>query len=161
VRAVGENGAILYQVEIKNWCAHSLGGKALAIEADRATLAVHAAAMWKRYWDEVERRPVDKPLQKVLIPMRAPCHLSADRVEPVACVWDLLAPNGSPTPWFDAPAAGAFARLHWFSMSAYLRALLGAGQSEIDIPTPLLDARLAVVGRMVPAVSGAALRTRD
>jgi len=154
VRVAGPGDAILYQVEVKNWCAHSLGGRPLAIEAEDATLAMHATTMWKRYWDAGAGCPVDKPLRKVLVPMRAPRHLIADRVEPVACVWDLLAPSGSPIPWFDVPAAGAFARLHWFSMSAYLRTLLGAGQSEIDIPTPLLDAGLAVVGRMVPAVFG-------
>lgn len=67
-------------------------------------------------------------------------------------MWDLLSPDGALTPWFSVPVLGELKRLHWFSMSAYLRSLLRQGQSEIELAMPMLDARLAVVGRMVPAV---------
>jgi hypothetical protein len=153
VSVVGQGGTILYQVEVKNWCAHSLGGRPLEIDADAAKVASHATRTWERYWDGLRGCPAHKPLEKVLTPMLRPSSFRADHVvEPVACVWDLLGPNGVPMPWFAVPLVGkAFERLHWFSMSAYLRQLLSQGQTEIDIPTPQLDARLAVVGRMVPA----------
>lgn len=147
---MADGGVVLYEVQIKNWCAHSLGGRSLAI--DVAAIAMHGARTWKRYWDEAERRPLEKPLRKVLVPMRVPRHLGTDRAEPVACVWDLLSPDGAPTPWFSVPASGVLERLHWFSMSSYLRSLLRQGVREIELAMPILEARLAVVERMVPAV---------
>jgi|GEM_PF-3478860 len=106
--------------------------------------------MWARYWHQVERFPIEEQLRKVLVQMRAPA-VSGDVVEPIACVWDLLHPNGTLEPWFAMAAAGPFAQLHWFSMSAYLRTLLRDGQSEIELAMPLLEARLDVVGTMIPA----------
>ncbi len=149
VRVVRQGEAILYQVEIKNWCAHSLGGRPLAIDVDGEVVRAHAVATWKRYWDDTERRPADEPLQKVLVPMQAPLRFRTDPIEPVACVWDLLSPTGTLEPWFSVPASGAMKALHWFSMSAYLRSLLVRGQSEIELAMPTLEARLALIGRMV------------
>jgi hypothetical protein len=153
VHVIGKEGETLYQVEVKNWGAHSLGGKPLKIDDDAAKVASHVKDGWKRYWDGLRGCPAHKPLEKVLTPMKVPTSINPDTVvEPVACVWDLLGRDEVPEPWFAVPLMGkAFERLHWFSMSAYLRQLYHRGQMEIDIPTPQLDARLAVIGRMVPA----------
>lgn len=151
---VAEHGgaAVLYQVEVKNWCAHSLDGRSLSVDASADEVRAHALATWGRYWDPAECRPIEKPLQKVLVQMQAPLRLVADRIEPVACVWDLLSPDGRPTPWFSVPVTTKPSPLHWFSMSAYLRSLLSQQQSEVELEMPQLEARLAVVGRMVPVV---------
>jgi len=156
VRVVREGRSVLYQVEVKNWCAHSIGGRRLTIDADGPALSAHASAMWRRYWDAVEHRPVEEPLQKVLVPMRVPDGFMVDAVEPIACVWDLLHPQGELVPWFDVPAAGAFARLNWFSMSAYLRTLLRGGATQIDVPMPRLEARVQAMTRMIPALRAVA-----
>ena len=42
---------VLYQVEIKNWSAHSLGGRHLAADADDSTSRTFRAKMWQSYWD--------------------------------------------------------------------------------------------------------------
>lgn len=149
VRARRAGRSLLFQVEVKNWCAHSLGGRTLAVDADHATVAAHAAATWRRYWDEGERRPEPEQLRKVLVPMRVPPSAGDCDVEPVACVWDVLHPRGEPTAWFDVPASGAFPHLNWFSMSAHLRTLLRAGTSELELPLPQLEQRFATVGRLV------------
>ena len=57
----------LFQVEIKNWSAHAIGGKKLPINASREELRAHKKERWNNLWDG--RRFRSKKAQKVRHPM--------------------------------------------------------------------------------------------
>ena len=42
---------VLYQVEVKNWSAHAIGGKELAINATPEMCTNYRKKMWKAQWD--------------------------------------------------------------------------------------------------------------
>lgn len=151
VAATRGEQAALFQVEVKSWCAHSLGGRPLPVDAAPSTRAEHARSLWERYWDSEARAPRDAPLKKVLLPMKKPPRFATVPVDPVACVWDPLNPHGGSEAWFscDLEAGRAFNKLWWFSGSLYLRSLLASGQSTVEVPMPLLNARLAWISRIV------------
>lgn len=121
-----DRAVVLYQVEVKNWSAHSYGGKTVPVDAPEAVLAAYRRREWnERIWEaDAGRFRLGVPaLAKVLQPMRPPPGY--DRAETVACLWAPMHPEGSADPWFEVTLAegGHFARLHVFSMSSYLRGL--------------------------------------
>jgi hypothetical protein len=139
---------ILFQVEVKSWCAHSLGGCAIPVSASAAELETLVQRNWARYWDSNAHQPRNKGLQKVLAPMQVPAP-GADLVEPIACVWDALHPSGELTPWFSVEvSSSSFSRLWWFSMSSYLRTELTSGLESLTLDMPRLDERLERMGAM-------------
>lgn len=115
----------LYQVEIKNWSAHAIGGRPLRIDAPPEVVAKYKMACWTQQWDDATgvRK---KALAKVLTPMAPPKHLShISSIEPLACMWTALHPCEELAPLFSVavPQPRCFRRLWFFSMSAYLRSL--------------------------------------
>lgn len=127
---------VLFQVEVKNWSAHAIGGERLALNASPGTLANYKVRNWKKVWDD--RTGIREPsLAKLLEPMRPPQQLSGIPVQPLACLWTALHPNGAPECFFsvELPQAqrGEFSRVWLFSMSAYLRTLPD-GSLAIEMP---------------------------
>ena len=61
---------ILYQVEVKNWSAHAIGGKRLPITASSIDVSVHKIERWRREW----RNGIftKQGVLKVLEPMKPP-----------------------------------------------------------------------------------------
>jgi hypothetical protein len=120
----------LFQVEVKTWSYHSLGGRSLPLSTSPTELAAFKRGRWKRYW--LGDRFRDNPLNKVLTPMRPPMP---GVVEPLACLWDAMHPTGAADPLFYAPLPeGAFKRVAVFSMSAFLRNM-DEPLLELDLPS--------------------------
>jgi len=46
-----EAGNVLYQVEVKNWSAHAVGGKVLRIDASPEETARYRMEMWSGKWN--------------------------------------------------------------------------------------------------------------
>ena len=114
----------MFQVEIKSWSAHAIGGKRLHIDASPEQLQCHKIERGHRIWDE-ERGLIHPALLKVLKPMKLPeewLHMGP-RSEPMVCLWDAMHPTGGPEPlfWRSLPNPEGFRRVWFFSMSAYLR----------------------------------------
>jgi hypothetical protein len=112
----------LFQVEIKNWSAHSIGGKSLPLNAPPEQVARHKVERWSKEWDVAAFELLKEPTRKVLLPMRA---TQQGEIEPALCMWDAMHPRGEASPWFSVVLSDNqhFARLWVFSMSAYLRSL--------------------------------------
>jgi hypothetical protein len=115
------SGDLLYQVEIKNWSAHAIGGRTLAVTASPTTVREYKVERWSKEWNGKTFRKA--PVLKALTPMRSP--LPAVRVEPLVCFWTALHPEGEKSPFFSVPLNGHahFHRVSVFSMSSYLRTL--------------------------------------
>lgn len=127
VRVQWADHRALFQVEVKNWSAHAIGGRKLRLDASPETLAAFKVERWRRVWDDEVQDFVaarQKDLGKVFQPMSPPAGEDAP-IEPAICLWDAMHPQGDVTPWFSVPVSHeqAFDRLWVFSMSSYLRSL--------------------------------------
>ena len=128
-----------YQVEIKNWSAHAIGGRPLRMDAPSEVIAAHKIERWNRQWDGRAFR--DKPVIKFLIPMKPPATNA--HVEPLICYWDAMHPTGGTEPLFSVELSGQhFPRAWVFSMSSFLRNMLAAGISRLPLDMPSATARL-------------------
>ncbi len=146
-------GDLLYQVEIKNWSAHAIGGRKLAVSAPPATVREYKIERWSKEWNGETFRKAS--VLKVLTPMRSP--LSSVRVEPLVCFWTALHPEGAESPFFSVPLSGHthFQRVSVFSMSSYLRSL---EVPSITLAMPEVAVRREWLTRLFPAgVSAAAV----
>lgn len=140
VRIDHEHRTIYYQVEVKNWSAHAIGGRRLAIDANDAELKAHKIERWSREWGE--KGFLKDGVRKVLEPMRPPVDKA--KVEPLVCFWDAMHPTGAAEALFRVKVlSGHFSSVLIFSMSAYLRELHKAGRTRIRIEAPDTVARLA------------------
>jgi hypothetical protein len=62
---------VLFQVEVKNWSAHAIGGEPLPLDASPEAIAAYKVRNWSKEWDECTG--IRKPgLAKLLEPMRPP-----------------------------------------------------------------------------------------
>jgi len=135
----------LYQVEVKSWSYHSLGGRRLAHSASASNLKDFKIERWKRYWDGTAFK--DKELNKVLTPMRSPLH--GVPVEPLACLWDAVHPSGADDPFFTvALPSGPFSQVSVFSVSGFLR---GLRLRRIELDLPGIHARLGWLAKIFPS----------
>jgi len=133
---------ILFQVEIKNWSAHAIGGKTLSLKASRKELRVHKKERWNRTWNGNGFK--SKNADKVLRRMRQP---EPGFVEPLICFWDAMHPTGAQTPLFRVPLKRKpFKRVWVFSMSSYLR---GLKSQRIRLEMPNTIRRLKWMRRLV------------
>lgn len=140
---------VFYQVEIKNWSAHAIGGKRLALDVEPEALAEFKRIAWTGLWDVEQQAPRSEGLAKVLTAMK--CPVDGATVEPVACLWRAVHPEGGSSPWFDVSTEReCFPVLHVFSMSAYLRQLT---DRQIDIEMPDTISRLHWINRLFPSLS--------
>jgi len=124
---------MLYQVEIKNWSAHAIGGRPLALDATPEQVAAFKVERFHRYYD-AERGTITNPaLVKVLEPMKTS---DVTPVAPLACMWYAMHPTGGADPFFSVPLKNhePFEEAWFFSMSAYLRSL-----TEEYIELPMTD----------------------
>jgi hypothetical protein len=106
---------LLYQVEVKNWSAHAIGGTRLSINAPLPERRKYAREKWTSFWNGKTFRTAN--MRKVLLPMKPP--MPGVRVEPVICFW--LYCGVKPFFTVSTNAKAAFRRVHVFSMSSYLR----------------------------------------
>jgi hypothetical protein len=140
---------VLFQTEIKNWSAHSLGGKNLPLDATAEHMAQYKKECWSKEWHAEEQRLLKEPTCKVLMPMKTS---RTGTIEPALCMWVAMHPEGKEQPWFSValPEGECFPRLWVFSMSAYLRTLT---DRYIEIEMPETVQRLRWLNRLFTSPS--------
>jgi len=141
-------GPLLYQVEVKTWSSHSIGGARLPVDAPRDVIRAYKVAQWKGYFQQ-DRGFAEKALQKVFEKMTPP--QPGVPVEPLACLWTAVHDQGGDEPFFRIQIAApwsCFNVINVFSMSAYLRALPDA---RIELPLPDTETRLEYLANLFPA----------
>jgi hypothetical protein len=92
----------LFQVEVKNWSAHAIGGECLLLSATSEQVAEYKVRSWQNHWDKT-RGIRKKALAKVLQPMLPPPDLAHIRPQPLACMWTALHPDGGTACLFERP----------------------------------------------------------
>lgn len=147
------NKRYLYQVEIKNWSAHAIGGKSLSLLADRKNLEIYRRQRWGVHWDVEYNRFKSEKVAKVLEPMSVPKGYENAYVVPVICFWEAIHPEGKSEPLFDWEISKTkktpFKSLMVFSMSNYLRSLK---EKNIEIEMPTAIPRIGLIHKLVNLV---------
>jgi len=124
------NERILYQVEIKNWSAHAIGGKTIALDSDEKSLKVHRLERWKNQFKD--KIPNKKSTKKVLLKMKPP-ELNYE-IKPMLCFWDAMHYEGDDESFFKIEIKhDNFSELCIFSMSTYIRNLIKNGNEKIEL----------------------------
>jgi len=155
MKVTNREGHRLFQVEIKNWSAHAIGGKRFA-DVGPVTLPEFMQQRWRTCWDDgVGIRDDRKALQKVLVPMEKPAEWASLDAEPLACIWDAIHPKGKlGEPFFPVqlrePTDWGCNQLWFFSMSAYLRNLRMSGIESIELDMPVSAKRRKWLDEMFP-----------
>lgn len=143
---------VLFQIEVKSWSMHGYGSRMhqLEVSANAEQLANYKIRIWKHYWHAGAFKK--KGLQKVLLPMTVPKGESG-HVEPVACIWAAVHPEGDASEFFSVETKGGnFSNVHIFSMSAYLRNLLNAGAASLSLDLPDTARRMAYLSSLFPVL---------
>jgi Nuclease-related domain len=131
----------LYQVEVKNWSGHSLGGYNNELNAPAKALEEFAKQRWKHYFEGVSGLPPE--ISKVLIPMSKPTEFSTFEVIKLICFWSYVVDEkGMPygIKKFNDDV------LHVFSASAYLRSIT---DTVIELDMPRAEKRLSLLTGLI------------
>jgi hypothetical protein len=147
VQVTTDMGRVLYQVEVKTWSAHSIGGTPLPLDASAAHVRAYKLRQWNGYFDP-RHGFREETLQKVFD--RMICPEPNVVVEPLACLWTAVHDRGHEEPFFRVPIAtpwSCFDVINVFSMSAYLRTLTDA---RIELHLPDTERRLEYLANLFP-----------
>lgn len=140
--------SIIYQVEIKNWSAHSISGKSVLNPTDEDYMRSYRAKRWNFQFDIKKQVPSQKETLKVLTKMRVPkSHISYTQ-KTLLCFWEALHPAGDSAAFFEVDVKSeTFEKMSVFSMSNYVRELLKTTET-LAVQMPDADARIAWLNRL-------------
>lgn len=148
----------LYQVEIKSWSAHSLGGEELALEATTEQLNEFKLRYWSKRWDEGKGCFKEESVNKVLLNMKQPMVFDSEKaikVKRLVCFWAALSKNpGAGEDFYFSQMSknkesSEDMEVHVFSLSGYLRTL---NDENLELDLPKIVHRLGVLGAIFPAL---------
>ena len=147
----------VFQSEIKNWSAHAISGKTLAVGATPDKVADYKQERWNLRWDSQSRALKLDMIAKVLVPMKPPTGLEEGPKRPLLIFWEAIGPRDQsdehlfsvPNPTCDIPDARKWPELWVFSVSSYLRSILDDGIASISLPMPDTAARLWILSRLL------------
>ena len=140
VKSVTES--VIYQVEIKNWSAHSIGGKSVMIDADEDYMRNFRMKRWLHQFNVAKQVPSQKETLKVLTKMRVPTSHNNYKHEAMLCFWEPLHPQGESDALFEVDVVSdEFKKLKVFSMSNYVSELLKT-TDQIDVEMNDADERI-------------------
>ncbi len=141
---VVKNESVIYQVEIKNWSAHSIGGETVEPDADENYMREFRVKRWRHQFNAKTEVPSQKETLKVLTKMRVPAQYCGHTHKALLCFWEPLHPDGEPEAFFEVDVgenAGDFKKLKVFSMSNYVSQLLKSTEM-LEVEMPAADARI-------------------
>lgn len=97
----------LYQTEIKMWAGNAIGGLRLKDGLGEDELLRLGQKQWlSRIWNDAEQGFHTPKVGKVLDLMTPPPGVKAEKVEPLLCLWWLVAAEEKSEPWFTLPLKG-------------------------------------------------------
>jgi len=134
---------VMYQVEIKNWSAHSIGGATVNIGSNEEEMRKFRIQRWRHQFNEVQQIPSKKETLKVLTKMCIPTGYSEYEHEALLCFWEPLHPTGELNALFEvAVQSESFKKLTVFSISNYISLLLDKNIETLEVEMPIADARI-------------------
>jgi hypothetical protein len=154
----------LLQVEIKNWSAHSSGGRRLRLNASEIEKREFRQNAGNGSGIQKGGRFKDDEVQKVLSAMPVPGYSfdgashkkiepAPEVIEPAVVFWFCIHPTGEPVAFFpfELPATPGcpFRRIWCFSMSEYLRKIVEGGEDRVRLPLLETGPRMLWLDRLL------------
>jgi hypothetical protein len=134
--------SVIYQVEIKNWSAHSIGGKSVKPDADEDYMRDFRMKRWQYQFNVEKQVPSQKETQKVLTKMQIPTSHIYYNHEALLCFWEPLHYKGELEALFEVDVqSDSFKRLKVFSMSNYVSQLLKTTET-LEVEMSDVDSRI-------------------
>lgn len=137
------NNLTLYQVEVKNWAAHSMGGQSLQIDANATTQKAFSDSRKLKYFGPNYAPVLYEKIKKVLEPMNPPNQYNNLEVKKLICLWDYMVCDNN-EPFFEVEIDKQC--LHVFSASAYLRSLT---DEVIELSMPRAEKRQGYLNDLI------------
>jgi len=131
----------LYQVEVKNWCAYSLGERPLSRVISPDELDNYRSEQWDFYFG---KGCLPKSVEKVLSKMKAPAEHAKLTPIPLLCFWFFIS-DKSGKPYSQCLLANG-CRIDVFSASAYFRSLTSP---TIEISMPRAERRFLLLSQLI------------
>lgn len=132
----------IFQVEIKNWSAHSENGRSVPINAKQEKIQSNANKRWIKYFGDNGCLP--EQAKKISLPMQRPQGFENHKLERMLLFWFPIADEKfQPLSVVEATNGQ---RLHVFSASIYLRTL---SEEFIDLDTPIIQRRYDTLDRLI------------
>lgn len=155
IQATNESSGVTtyYQVEVKSWSMHGVGGDStpLQLQASTDEVSSYKKRLWAQYWSNGQfTAPM---LNKVLTAMKCPDPSAI--VQPLACLWAAVHPEGKSEPFFsvELPNPVNFSSVLVFSMSSFLRGIVDR-EPTISLSLPLTAIRLRWLTAIFPSHAG-------
>ncbi len=117
---------IIYQVEIKNWNAHSLNSEIVVDHDNEQYMSCFRLRRWKKQFDTELRMPSQIQCRKVLLPMQVPSAYKDFEHRTLLCFWEPLHETGKSDAFFEVSVNSDHfkEKMAVFSMSNYVSELL-------------------------------------
>lgn len=149
---VSDGAGTPYQTEIKMWAGNAIGGLRLNEGLTPAELSQRGQKQWlERIWNASEQTFYAPQVGKVLGKMSLPPGIEAAKVEPLVCLWWLVAADDNSEAWFTLPLQEGrhppFKQVHVFSLTRYL---VGLPDELLELEVPRLAERLDWIERIFP-----------
>jgi hypothetical protein len=133
---------IIYQVEIKNWNAHSFNSETVLDHSNEKYMCEYRLRRWNKQFDSELKIPSQTECQKVLLPMQVPSLFREYEHRTLLCFWDALHVEGKSDAMFEVSVnSDHFENLTVFSMSNFVSELLK--QSDV-LEVELADAEARI-----------------
>ena len=135
VAVTDADSKIIYQVEIKNWNAHSLNSEIVRNHSDEIYMSAYRLRRWKKQFNIELKIPSQPQCQKVLLPMQVPTAFKDYEHRALLCYWEALHVEGNSDAMFEvAVNSDHFKNLTVFSMSNYVsEALKKSDVLEVEL----------------------------
>ena len=140
----------LFQIEIKNWSAHSLGERGLRIGASSNDIEEASHNRWVKFFGQNDKMPASA--LKILLNMPAPEQYASWPIERLLCFWLPLA-ESEVTPMTKTRILEK--GISVFSASIYLRQL---DVEELELEVPRIESRLKILSSLRPTQDPSPLR---
>jgi hypothetical protein len=140
---------IIYQVEIKNWNAHSLNSETVRDHADENYMSEYRLRRWKKRFDSDRRKPRQTECQKVLLPMKVPTTYRDYEHRTLLCFWEALHVEGKSDAMFEVSVNSDYFenKMTVFSMSNFVSESLKQSDA-LEIHLSDVEARIDWLNKM-------------
>jgi hypothetical protein len=140
---------IIYQVEIKNWNAHSLNSETVQDHADENYMSEYRLRRWKKRFDSDRRKPRQTESQKVLLPMKVPTTYRDYDHRTLLCFWEALHVEGKSDAMFEVSVNSDYFenKMTVFSMSNFVSESLKQSDA-LEIHLSDVEARIDWLNKM-------------
>lgn len=138
------NDENLYQIEIKNWAASSIGGKEVGKSKRIKTVFDLAQYNYNFYFNTSFNQ---KKIFKVLNEMKKPEKYKNLTPIPLVALWSPIGVSEELPPFFNTKVDGYESSFYVFSSSLYLNTL---NDDYVDLHMPRTEQRLSLMSRLIP-----------